>query len=221
MGVRVIYIYDILLNWTDPNVIYDFYAWQKGDGIEHVKRLSLFKVEKQVFDDFLTCDIIVDPLFLERFQNSCEIFKNKKIEVVPYACCFSDGLRAMAVEFSEKGEVIAHSKMLLDEEEDVVDLSTRLDFVSFSYQKKEFPEEPSFLTRQERERRVYLRREIKNAYTHHEEGKLRYLYQEYFDRLGTDITTMYQELLGSLADFTPRHHELYQLLRLTHTKKQV
>ena len=73
----MIYIYDILLNWTDPNVIYDFYAWQKGDEIEHVKRLSLFKVEKQVFDDFLTCDIIVDPLFLERFQNSCEIFKKK------------------------------------------------------------------------------------------------------------------------------------------------
>ena len=215
----MLYIYDILLNWTDLNIIYDFYEWEKSDTIDHVKKIPLIKVSEKVLSDFIHNEVKVSSKWLMEIENLTEIYHNKKVDILPYACIFSDGVRVLALEFNKKGQAIYHSRLLLDEEDDVVDLVSRLEFQNISYEKKKNLIDKGFYTRLEAEKKKYLLSELASTYRNKEVEKMAYLYREYFDKREEDFDLMYHKLVQSFTLFNNSHEKLYQLLKLSHTKR--
>lgn len=218
----MIYIYDILLNWTDNSKIYEFFEWNPNDSIEHIKKMPLVKVSSTALKDLKENLIAIDINFLDKIKNKSEIFCAKKKEEIEFACLFTDEKQVLAVEFDEEGKNLYRSYLLLDEELEILEIGERLDEQTIFYQVISPYEKYQYLTRNEEIMRRYLLKELKNTYQSKNWNKLEYLYSEYFGKSNVDPKQMYQSLIDSLAiELNDRHHQIYKLLKLSHTKKQV
>ncbi len=218
----MIYIYDILLNFCDCEVVYDFYEWQPNDSIENIKRIKLIHVEREMFDHLLYYDGIIDRDFLLKIYRTCEVYTSKKVKIMDYCSLFSDGERALAIEFNQEGKPIYKSKLLIDEEEEIAVLASNLEFYTINYQIKDKVLENRFFTRNEILIRKYLMKEVEDSYRKKNYGKLRFLYEEYFDKQDTSYKQMEKDLLDSMkTTIDQKHIGIYQLLKLTNQKKQV
>lgn len=123
MVIILIYVYDLLVNFQDGLKLYDFYEWNSNDQIEHIKKICLIKVKSNEMNDILKFNIRVDDSFLENINSKTEVFKGNKVAVIPYACLFTDGNRVVAVEFFDDSMSVYKSKLMIDEEEDIISLS--------------------------------------------------------------------------------------------------
>lgn len=210
----MIYIYDILLNFS-KNKIYDFYEWDKEDKIDHVKKIKLIKVNSKIIDDLFTYNITLLDVKKSELEKGCELFKNKQVKK---AMLFTDGYRVLAVLFNDQYKSVARSKLLLEEELDVLDISEKLNEVELIYKKSTKIEE-EFYTRKELEIKQKLEREIKKAYKKQEVNKLGYIYIEYFNKEEKNIEILYQNLLDSLKEINEKHIKLLDMLNKD--KKQI
>lgn len=203
----MIYIYDILLNFC-KNKILEFYEWDKDDKIDHVKKIKLLKVDTKVMDDFLNYNITILDDKKEEIKNGMELFKNKQIK---RAMLFTDGYRVLAILFNERFKSIEKSKLLLEEELDVLDISEKLNIVDILYKKTKKKEE-IFLTRYEFEIKSYLEKEFNKAYKRKDMDKLKYIYMEYCNEDCTDIEKIYKQLQKSLEEINEKHIKIFDML---------
>lgn len=218
----MIYIYDILLNFCDCDMLYDFYEWSANDTIENIKRIKLVHVDKKVLDQLIIYDGIIDSEYLLKIYRTCEVYTTKKVKILDYCGLFSDGERVIAIEFDKSGKPIYKSKLLLDEEDEIALLAANLEILPISYKIKDKILEKNFFTRSEIIIRKYLLKEIEEAFFKKNEDKLKYLYEEFFETEGKNSEEMYKKLKDSLKEsIEEKHKELYQLLRLATRKKQV
>lgn len=217
----MIYIYDILLNFSDA-ILYEFYEWNTNDHIDNMKRIKLAKISKKDFDLFLNYKIKIDSDFLLKIFKTCEVYLNKGIEVLDYCVLFSDGVRVLAMEFNKNGVSECKSKLLLDEEEEIASLATNLEFTEIKFELIKEDVMNRFLTRKEIKMRKYLINEIKDSYRNKNLNKLKFLYTEYFDDNESNPEVMVNSLIDSMTnDLDDKHINLYNLLCLSHKKKQV
>lgn len=207
------YIYDILLNFN--NDFYEFYEWEKTDVIFHIKKIPIYKVSCELIESLLTKKVkIDDPLALE-IQNRTEVFDNKKIRIIKYACLFTDSYRVIGVLLNDDYTVTKVSDLLLDEACDTIDISKRCQLKSVTYNIIGNKKDYSFLTRKEIKIKKYLISELKNAYHKKDIDKLEYLYFEYFNKNCLDIDNIYNELMESFKkEITLKHLKLYELMKL-------
>lgn len=218
----MIYIYDILLNFCDNDLLYDFYEWDKNDNIENIKRIKLVHVDKDTLNRMLEYDGTIDDNFLIKIFRTCEIYSDKKVKVMDYCALFSDGERVIAIEFDKDGNSIYKSKLLLDEEEEIALLASNLESTVINYNSKNRILTDRFFTRNEIVIRNYLIKEIEDSYKNKKYGKLKYLYQEYFDKDSSSYKNIKNELLDSVKNnIDSKHLELFNLLKLSSKKKQV
>lgn len=218
----MIYIYDILLNFCDPDIIYDFYEWNQNDTIENIKRIKLVHVERDVLDKLLYYNVKIDSNFLIKFYRTCEVYTSKKIKIIDYCLLFSDGDRVIAIEFDKEGKSIYKSKLLIDEEEEIAILASNLETSSFEYDVFDKILDNRFFTRNEILIRKYLMKEIEECYDSKNYNKLKFLYQEYFDNEDISYSNMKEELINSMKlSIDNKHKNIYQLLKATNKKKQV
>lgn len=202
----MIYIYDILLNFS-KNKILEFYEWDKNDKIEHVKKIKLLKVSSQVIDDFLNYTITITDDKKEEINNGMELFKNKQVKK---AMLFTDGYRVIAIHFNNMYKSVEKSKLLLEEELDVLDISEKLNEVNLIY-KKTTKQDEVLLTRREYEIKEYLEKELTKAYKKQDKSKLTYIYMEYFNQQCEDIQEMYLKLKESLSFINEKHIKLFDM----------
>lgn len=212
------YLYDILLNFNSD--FYEFYEWEKSDGIFHIKKIPMYKVESLVLEDIFTKKIVLDSPIVYEILNKTEVFDNKKIKVIKYACLFTDGYRVIGVLLNDDFKIFKVSDLLLDEASDAISISKRCTLVNLAYHivgtKKNYP----LLTRGDIKIKKYLINEISNANRDKNQEKLEYLYFEYFRKTENDMDKIYQELLESLkSEVTENHLKLYELLKLCHQEK--
>ena len=218
----MIYIYDILLNFCDCDLIYDFYEWNQNDTIENIKRIKLVHVDKQALDNLILYDGVIDSEYLLKIYRTCEVYTTKKVKILDYCGLFSDGERVIAIEFDKSGQPIYKSKLLLDEEEEIALLASNLEVLSVPYKTKKKILEKRFFTRSEIIIRKYLLKEIEEACEKKNENKLKYLYEEFFEKEGKSNEEMYKQLQASIKEsIENKHKELYQLLKQATRKKQV
>lgn len=218
----MIYIYDILLNFCDNDLIYDFYEWDNKDDIENIKRIKLVHVKKDVLDDLLEYETKIDMDFLLKIYRTCEVYNGKKIKILDYCLLFSDGDRVIAVEFDKDGNSIYKSKLLIDEEDEIAVLASNLELYDLVYKKENKILNNRFFTRKEVSVRNFLSKEIEDAYKLKKYDKLKYLYQEYFDKENSSLKMIKEELLDSMKDsINNKHLNMYNLLRISNKKKQV
>lgn len=218
----MIYIYDILLNFCDCDMIYDFFEWNQNDTVENIKKIKLAYIDQEKFDDIYKYDGNINATFLEKIYHTCEVYTKKKIKTLDYCVLLSDGERVIAVEFDKDGEPIYKSKLLLDEEEEIALLATNLEKYPVTYNKKSKILNERFYTRNEMAIKNYLIKEITDAYKTKKHKKLKFVYQEYFDEQINSYEIMYKKLIESLKNvIDEKHNNIYQLLRITNRKKQV
>lgn len=216
----MIYVYDIILNWTDNNKVYEFFEWELNDEFEHIKKIPLFKVDFNVYNELLNYEIKVDANFLDKIDNLTEVYDVARTTKIKYAALFTDGTRALALEFDEHGNLIYRSSMLLDEENEAVMLSNKLNCYDINFEKGEKRYYDLFTTRLENEMKKILTVEIKDIYKKNNFDKLKYLYFELFGNEIDDGEEAYKKLLYSIEQgINSNHTKLYEVVKLSYQNK--
>lgn len=216
----MIYVYDIILNWTDEDKIYEFFEWEFNDDLEHIKKIPLFKIDVNTFNDFLNYVVKVDNAFLNKIKNLTEIYTSDKLNIIPYSALVTDGCRAIAVEFDHNGLLTYRSKLLLDEEQDVLILSNKLLEYNLILEKIKKRNWNPFITRLDEEIKKVLTKEITSSYKKGCFDKIKYLYFECFNKEQDNVDIAYQQLLTSLeSEISYRHNKLYEVVKLSYQNK--
>ncbi|MGM9882053.1 MAG: hypothetical protein ACI31S_04350, partial [Bacilli bacterium] len=110
------FIYDIILNFNSD--YYNFFEWNKKDNIISIKKIPVFFIEKNLFNDMKYNKITVDKSFLDVIKD--KTFTYSRIKIGP-SCLVTNGKEVIGILFNDKGVLIKRSSLLLDEEEEVLD----------------------------------------------------------------------------------------------------
>lgn len=214
----MITVYDLFLNFQE--VAFDFFEWTKQDSIEHFKKIPLVRVNTETVLDFLKKDVQVTKDFLKEIYRLTEKYDLTRLE---YACLFSDGKMVLAVEFSKDGYSIYKSRVLLEDEDEIVQYAKQEQEIEMKYQViGDSVLNETFFTRKERKVKNFLEKEILKSFELHEQSKLQYLFLEYFDEVEDDLLIMKTKLLNSMkCSLNQKHFNLYELLLLLSKKKKV
>ena len=212
------YIYDILLNFIDSDRLIEFYEWSESDSFEHIKRIPIYRISSKVMQDICENKIKVSKDFLEEIENKTNLYKNK--QNIKYATLFSDINKVIAFEFSADGTVISKSSLLLDEEEAVIDECSNINESNLTYTIIEPYNLNYFLTREELFKRNYLLKELDYISKVNDVDKLIFLYEEIFKTDKLSFEKKLKRLIDDIKNnFNSKHNELYEIVRLTYTKK--
>lgn len=176
----MIYVYDILLNLKEIDEALEFYEWMEDDEIEHIKKVPLFKVSKTLIEDLFTNKLQLDITILNKIRNKALCYFNGDIKQIPYLVLLSDTRKCFAIELDSKGNTLYKSSLLLDEEEEVLEMTEELVEVPIGYKKTKIRNSKDQLTRLEKDNQKFLLRELDKIKDNKEE--INYLYEEYFDK---------------------------------------
>ncbi len=217
----MIYTYDILLNWTKEDRLKEFYEWTLDDDLEHIKKMPIIKIKDSLLKDLLTAKIKIDNSFLAKIKYKSEGYFQNDVDVIDYAFISTTSKKALALELDSSGNVMYRSNLLLDEEEEVLELSEDLVAMDIPYEVITKYNKISYLTRKEEEEKSFLIKELKKMKKKKEESKLNYLYKEFFidkvDSFSERVNILEEEISKDYNDF---HHNLYNLLKLSTIKKK-
>lgn len=213
------YIYDILLNWTDERP-YEFYEWKEDDMIEQIKKLPLIKIDSKTFNNLKNNDLVVEYKILDTIYKKT-ITSSNRIEVfLDYVSLFTDGKDVIAAEFDKKGKSLMKSTLLLDEMEEVLEISKKLKITNFNYKVIKSNKYNFNNTRLESEYKRLIIKELNKIKSNKNIDKLRYLYYEWFNEINSNFNYMYNRLRNVLSlDWDDRHFQLYNLIKLSYVKK--
>lgn len=210
----MIYIYDILLNFNE-NLI-EFFNWEDEDNIKYIKKIPLFKVSTSFIKDIIYNDIEIDSLFLESIKNKCLFFDETKN--YNYVCLFSDGNISMGVNFTND-RVKEVSRMLLDEEEEILNVVGHINNIKINYQKLGKLNRNINISSKDLLILNKLKEEFDYLYRENKVEKLNYYYYEYFNKVCNDKDKTYNELNKTLNSINDKHRKLYKIIELSYQNK--
>ena len=124
----------------------------------------------------------------------------------------------MALMLDSELKIIKYSSLLLDEEEEVNEISSRVPLIKLEYNIIEKNQEND-LTRNELKVLNYIEKDLHNSYKKKDLNKLKYLYYEYFNKENDSIEDIYQALLDTLNNYNNKHNNLYKLIKLSCSTK--
>ena len=205
------YYYDVLLNFQDN--FYMFYEWDETDNIEYIKKIPLYNVDSNTFNNFLENEIIINDNFLSEIENKTKLKQNKFIK---YAAVFSDGKNSVALEFNSDGKVINKSSVLLEDELNIIEFIFNVNKSKIDYQvvgslKKEKESRQSLLIKK------IIKLEINNMYNSKNVSKLKYIYLEWFNEILNNIDEMYNNMLHKInEELTDREYHIYEIIKLSY-----
>ena len=192
----MIYIYDILLNLRQMDEGLEFYEWKEDDLIEHIKKVPLFKVSKSLIEDLFTNKLQLDITILPKIRNKAICYFNGETKQIPYLVLLSDGRKCFAIELDNNGNTLYKSSLLLDEEEEVLEMTEELVELPIGYKKTKIKNNKDQLTRFEKDNQKFLLRELEKIKDNKEE--INYLYEEYFDNNLTSIDDKFNTLKDNI-----------------------
>ena len=169
------YIYDIMLNFKQD--LYDFYDWNIKDTIVHVRKIPLIRVSSKTYEDIKQYIVTFDNTFLDTIDRKTEIFQNKQIVSLKHSFILSDGYEAVALVVKKDKNKI--SRLLVEEELEVIDEVSKLKETDIKYKKNKKRYIQMYKTRKEMKLEQYLKNQLKKL----EQGdinELKYLYFECF-----------------------------------------
>ncbi len=209
------YIYDILLNFNEN--LYNFYDWNMSDNITHIRKIPLVKVNNKTYKDICSNLVEFKSEFLEKINRKTEIFTNRDIKILPYAFLISNGIEVMAINI---GNNIKKSKLLIDEEYEVIDMCKRLEYSEIEYKIIKPINNYKFKTRKDIEMEKYLIKELKKLYKEKNTDKLKYLFYECFDKKEEDINIIIETINKNMKNcFDTVSDKLYKFFKLVQLSK--
>ena len=211
------YIYDVGLNFQDDFI--DFYEWSSEDTIDHIKRIPIFRINPQNLSDLINKNITISNDFIQKIKNKTKCYR--KTNDLKYSALFTDLNKVVGIEFSNEGNIISRSSLLLDEEETII-LECRFDLIEKIYYKVDSIIEKQFLTRQEKKKRNYILRELEKVYETNNIDKLNYLYKEIYSDSSLSFESKYLKLKKSIGEkYESKFNILYDILKLTYQKNNM
>ncbi len=120
------YVYDILVNFSYP--IIEFYDWNKDDNILNIKRIPFYKIKSNVLEELKNSKFKID---VTKIKGLTKIFNNKKNY---NSVVYTDGDEAIAFKFDDKGICIGKSKLLIEEEKEILDSAYMVEITDIEYE---------------------------------------------------------------------------------------
>lgn len=183
-------IYDILVNFK--KIPYEFYEWNKEDDVKHVKKMPSIKVSDSTLYDIFYNDAVVSKNFLDQIKDKTEIFFGRTIKKVKYACVIYNDDVALSILLNDNGEIIGKSKLLFDEEEDVLKDDVSLKEIDYEVIKKS--KKISGLTRRETKIVLLLSKYLDKIHESKKNDEIKYMYFECFNTMEEDNEKAYKNL---------------------------
>lgn len=183
-------IYDILVNFK--KIPYEFYEWNKEDDVKHVKKMPSIKVSDSTIYDIFYNDAVVSKNFLDQIKDKTEIFFGRTVKKVKYACVIYNDDVALSILLNDNGEIIGKSKLLFDEEEDVLKEDVPLKEIDYNIIKKS--KKISGLTRREAKIVLLLSKYLDKIYENKKNDEIKYMYFECFNKVEEDNEKAYKNL---------------------------
>ena len=213
-------VYDIILNLLDGNRIYEPFEWNKKDNIEHIKKIPMIRVTTNTLDDIINTTFVIDNNLLNNIYKKSEVYTDTGVSKIDYALLFTDTYKVVAVEFNKDGKSLFKSYLLLDEEEEILDLSNQIELKNINYKVLKKNINKCLLTREEEFRKNYLLKELKIAYKKKKYEKINYLYEEIYPKDKKNLLDKYKILLDEIeSNYSEKYNKLYNIVKLTHKKK--
>lgn len=212
------YIYDILLNFNRQ--LYDFFEWDLNDNIIHIRKIPVYKINSKILLTFRDYRVKLNDDFLEKIKRKTEIFTNKDVDTLEYACLFTDGSSVIAMKFDHNGISCGKSSLLVDEDVDVLDISNRLSEVIISCEKVEEDKYIPLKTRKEQRMIRFINEELKKSQKQKAIEKLGYLYFDCFGETEESIERIICQIQKKLlyGEFNTIQ-KLYDFFKLTSVQK--
>lgn len=183
-------IYDILVNFK--KIPYEFYEWNKEDEVKHVKKMPSIKVSDRALYDIFYNDAVVSKNFLDQIKDKTEIFFGRTVRKVKYACVIYNDVVALSILLNDNGEIIGKSKLLFDEEEDVLKEDVPLKEIDYNIIKKS--KKISGLTRREAKIVLLLSKYLDKIHESKKNDEIKYMYFECFNKVEEDNEKAYKNL---------------------------
>ena len=211
----MIYIYDVLLNFNTSLI--EFFEWEENDLIKYVKKLPIYKVSDDFLYNLVKNEIKVSDDFLNEIKDKT-LFEEKS-EEFKYCSLLTNNKIVLGVLFNEFGNVLYLSRLLIEEEKEILTIANRLSLYHINYEICNFNNEISDnLTRKERNIKNNLLKTINFLYKNNDFEKLNYLYYEYFNKIENNNDKIYNSLILSMDSFNSKHTALYDILTLSSKK---
>ncbi len=200
------YIYDIVLNFNDD--YYDFFEWKKNDGVINIRKIPLFKVSKEDYLNLRDNDIKIKNDFINKLENITLTYSRIRYD---YACLVSNGKQAMGLLFNKDGLLIKRSGLLLDEEEEVIEETGKLDIINIEYIINNKIKNDTIL-RVDKEKKEYIKIFIEN----NDDDKIfKYIYYDYYEQESNDVELIKKTLLMEInKEWDNNKNRLYELILL-------
>ena len=183
-------IYDILVNFK--KIPYEFYEWNKEDDVKHVKKMPSIKVSDSTLYDIFYNDAVVSKNFLDQIKDKTEIFFGRTVKKVKYACVIYNDDVALSILLNDNGEIIGKSKLLFDEEDDVLKEDVPLKEIDYNVIKK--VKKISGLTRREAKIVLLLSKYLDKIHESKKNDEIKYMYFECFNKVEEDNEKAYKNL---------------------------
>ena len=209
------YYYEIKLNFNDN--IYYFYEWNENDKLENIKKIPVIKIKTKLLKNIITNDFKITNIFLEHISNKTTCKNNSTIK---NACIFCDTRNAIAIEFDDEGKSIARSFLLLEDENNVCDLSYSFKYYDLKIEiLNKLKSNNSF--RQEEQIRKIIIKEILELYQKDDINKLGYLYYEWFNLIENNKNIMIKNMSKDLEiNIKNIHYKIYNIIKLSYSKNR-
>src|SRR5574344_3097957 len=182
------YIYDILLNFNEE--YYEFYDWNKDDKIIHIKRIPIYRIDEKDIKNIIYSSIVFDSKFLEMIKDKTEVFLKHETKSMKYSCLLCANEKLVAINLNEHGKVIGKSDLLIDEYNEIINVSDNFNYIEINYVIEENNNINLFKTRKTKEKNKFITNELK----HFTLEELQYIYYDLYTKCENDIDIILKEL---------------------------
>ena len=192
------YTYNITVNFNETLI--NFYEWDRKDNITRLKKTFVYQVDMKTYRDILNKNIMVCKTFLHTLFPS------------NYTCIFTTEVDAVCVKFDMDGSIKQLSKLLLDEERDILEELTKENRIILIYKKiSNNQNQYSKFTRNEKQNIEkilnFLSKEKDNT------SLIEYLYYEWFNTMKS--SDKYKDLSLSITkEYSEKHDKLLKIIEL-------
>lgn len=209
------YIYDVIANFND--IPYDFFEWNKIDDITHLKKVIIIKADSQVLNDLINKKVKVSEDLLKYIKNKTEFYSKSDSNLI---AIFTNGYINVCIKFTKDGINKYKSFLQIEEDDEVLELSNRLNEIDFNYQIFGEANICQFKTRKETEAYNYIVDKIDDLYNKNDVMKLKYIYYDCFDKFEDNKSKIYEEIKQSINDNFEVLNKIYDFFKLISLTEQ-
>lgn len=209
----MIFIYDILANFNDDLI--DFYDWNESDYLEHIRKIPMIKVSDKFYSKLINKNVKVSNEFLNKIKNKTEVFSGNEIERIEYGVLISSNVDAFLCLFDKNGLIKELSKLLIDEELEIIEIAKGLEYYKLDYSYIDNNNEINRYLRSEKKVINKIINLLKTIKEENNESLLKYLYYEWFLK-SPKSKNYYNKLINDIKkEYSPKHKQFLEIINIT------